>query len=192
MAFFSPRLLARLAAPGTLLLASLALLGRGLLPGQAFFFRDVLHYYWPIQAMHWRLGAVPQWNPFHQGGLPFLADIHTGVLYPPNVLFAVFSFPTAYALVLVLHHFVGQLGLFSFLRGKGLASIPALTGALAFGLSGHVASLSHAGPLLLGLAWVPWVLVALQSRLAPPRKLALLALLLALQLISGDPQSALY
>ncbi|MFY0580849.1 YfhO family protein [Cystobacter fuscus] len=152
----------------------------------------MLHYYWPMQATHWRLGVVPQWNPFHQGGLPFLADIHAGVLYPPNLLFAVLSFPTAYALLLVLHHFVGQLGLYTFLRGKGFERPAALTGALAFGLSGYVAGLCNAGPLMLGLAWMPWVLVTLQSGLVPLRKLAVLAVLIALQLISGDPQSALY
>ncbi|WNG30077.1 YfhO family protein [Cystobacter fuscus] len=192
MAFLPPRAPARFSAPGVLLLASLALFGEGLLPGRAFFFRDVLHYYWPMQATHWRLGVVPQWNPFHQGGLPFLADIHAGVLYPPNVLFAILSFPTAYALLLVLHHFVGQLGLYTFLRGKGFERPAALTGALAFGLSGYVAGLCNAGPLMLGLAWMPWVLVTLQSGLVPLRKLAVLAVLIALQLISGDPQSALY
>lgn len=192
MASPSSRSLARFAAPGVLLLASLALFGGGLLPGRAFYYRDVLHYYWPLQAMHWRLGLVPQWNPFYQGGVPFLADIHAGVLYPPNLLFAVLSFPTAYALVLVLHHFGGQLGLFLFLRRQGFAEAPALTGTLAFGLTGYVAGLCNAGPIVLGLAWMPWVLLALHSRLATVRKLAVLAMLLTVQLISGDPQSAFY
>ncbi|WP_434389932.1 YfhO family protein [Melittangium boletus] len=192
MAFPSSWRSSRFAAPGVLLLASLALYGGGLLPDRAFFVRDVLRYYWPMQATHWRLGAVPQWNPFHQGGLPFLADIHSGVLYPPNLLFAVLSFPTAYALLLVLHHAVGQWGMFTFLRAKGFEPPAAFTGALAFGLSGYVASLCDLGPLVSGLAWVPWVLATLQAPLARPRKLALLALLILLLLLSGDPQSGLY
>lgn len=192
MASPAHRPLARFAAPGLLLLASLALYGGGLLPGRAFFYRDVLHYYWPMQATRFALGGLPQWNPFHQGGLPFLADIHSGVLYPPNLLFGVFSFPTAYALLLVLHHFVGQLGLFTFLRRQGLEELPALTGTLAFGLTGYMAGLSNFGPLVSGLTWTPWVLVVLQSRLLPMRKLALLSFLIAAQIVSGDPQSALY
>ncbi|WNG50315.1 YfhO family protein [Archangium minus] len=192
MASPAPRPLARFVAPGLLLLASLALLGGGLLPGRAFFYRDVLHYYWPTQAARFALGGLPQWNPFHQGGLPFLADIHAGVLYPPNLLFGVFSFPTAYALLLVLHHFVGQLGLFVFLRRKGLEELPALTGTLAFGLTGYMAGLSNFGPLASGLTWTPWLLVGLQSQLLPMRKLAVLSILIATQIVSGDPQSALY
>ena len=192
MASSSSRSLARFAAPGVLLLASLALFGGGLLPGHAFFYRDVLHYYWPMQATHLRLGLVPQWDPFHAGGLPFLGNIHAGVLYPPNLLFALFSFPTAYALLLLVHHFVAQLGLFVFLRRKDLDEVPALIGALAFGLTGYVAGLCNAGPIMLGLAWMPWVLVALHARLLPVRKLALLSVLIAAQLLSGDPQSALY
>ncbi|PTL84051.1 YfhO family protein [Vitiosangium sp. GDMCC 1.1324] len=192
MAFSAPRPLARLAAPGLLLLASLALYGSGLLPGRAFFYRDVLHYYWPMQATRFMLGGLPQWNPFHQGGLPFLADIHSGVFYPPNLLFGVLSFPTAYALLLVLHHFVGQLGLYVFLRRQGFEELPALTGTLAFGLTGYMAGLSTFGPLVSGLAWTPWLLVVLQSQLLPMRKLAVLALLIAAQIVSGDPQTALY
>lgn len=192
MALPAPRPLVRFAAPALLLAASLVLYGEGLLGGRAFFYRDVLHYYWPTQTARFVLGGVPQWNPLHHGGLPFLADIHAGVLYPPHLLFAFLSFPTAYALLLVLHHFVGQLGLFVFLRRQGFEVFPALTGALAFGLSGYVAGLCNAGPIVSGLSWTPWLLVTLQSRLATPRKLAVLGLLVAVQLVSGDPQSALY
>lgn len=192
MASSSSRSLARFAAPGVLLLASLVLFGGGLLPGHAFFYRDVLHYYWPMQATHVQLGLVPQWDSFHQGGLPFLANIHAGVLYPPNLLFTFLSFPTAYALLLLAHHFAAQLGLLVFLRRQGFEDAPALTGALAFGLTGYVAGLCNAGPILLGLAWMPWVLVTLHTPLPPLRKLGVLALLIAAQLLSGDPQSALY
>jgi hypothetical protein len=186
------RPLHRFAAPGLLLLASLALYGGGLLPGRAFFYRDVLHYYWPTQATRFALGGLPHWNPFHQGGLPFLADIHAGVFYPPNLLFAVFSFPTAYALLLVLHHFLGQLGLFVFLRRQGLEELPSLTGTLALGLTGYMAGLGNFGPLVSGWTWTPWLLVVLQAQLLPLRRLAVLSLLIAAQLVSGDPQSALY
>ncbi|MET0402828.1 MAG: YfhO family protein, partial [Cystobacter sp.] len=183
----------RFAAPGLLLLTSLALFGGALLPGRALYYRDVLHYYWPVQSARMLLGGLPQWNPFHAGGLPFLADIHAGVAYPPNFLFqSLFSFPTAYALLLVLHHFLGQLGLYVFLRRRGLETFAALTGAVAFGLSGYVAGLCNAGPLMSGLAWTPWLLVVLQLQLMPMRKLAVLALLIATQIVSGDPQSALY
>lgn len=182
----------RFAAPGVLLLASLALYGGGLLPGRAFFYRDVLHYYWPMQTTRFALGGLPQWNPFHQGGLPFLADIHSGVVYPPNLLFGLLSFPTAYALLLVLHHFVGQLGLFVFLRRRGFEELPALTGTLAFGLTGYMAGLGNFGPLVSGLAWTPWLLVTLESQLLPMRRLGILSLLIAAQLVSGDPQTALY
>ena len=192
MASPAPRSLARFAAPGLLLVASLALFGEGLLSGRAFFYRDVLHYYWPTQTARFLLGGLPHWDPFHHGGLPFLANIHAGVFYPPNLLYGVLSFPTAYALLLVLHHFLGQLGLFVFLRRTGLEVVPALTGALAFGLTGYVAGLSTFGPMVSGLSWTPWLLVVLLSELVTLRKLAVLALLIAAQLVSGDPQSALY
>ena len=51
-------------------------------------------------------------------------------------------------------------------------TLPALTGTLAFGLTGYMAGLSNFGPLVSGLTWTPWLLVVLQSRLLPMRKLA--------------------
>ena len=57
MASPAPRSLARFAPPGLLLVASLALFGEGLLSGRAFFYRDVLHYYWPTQTARFLLGG---------------------------------------------------------------------------------------------------------------------------------------
>lgn len=68
----------------------------------------------------------------------------------------------------------------------------ALTGALSFQLSGYVLGLVDQGPLLAGLAWVPWVLVVLAGERSAYAKTGVVALLLALQALSGDPQSVLY
>jgi hypothetical protein len=65
-------------------------------------------------------------------------------------------------------------------------------GALSFMLSGYVVSLYPAGALLAGGALVPWVLVALDSKLGDLRAMAAAALLVALQALSGDPQSVLF
>ena len=32
-------------------------------------------------------GHFPHWDPSGQGGVPLLANIHAGVLYPPNALY---------------------------------------------------------------------------------------------------------
>ncbi len=176
-------------------LASVAVFGAALLGGQSFFYRDVLHYYWPTREAAnaaWRTLSLPLWNPFSSGGLPLLADLHSAVLYPPNLLFLPLSFPTAYTWVLCLHHVAGGLGVFTLLRRLTGEPWAGAAAGLTWMMSGYVVSLSHAGPLMAGAAYVPWVLVALTSSLPPARRAVLVALLCAAQALTGDPQAVLF
>ena len=48
---------------------------------------DFYMYYFPMTEMAFemmRSGAVPLWNPYIFSGMPLLASIEIGVLYPPN------------------------------------------------------------------------------------------------------------
>jgi hypothetical protein len=175
--------------------ASAALFGPALFSDQALLFRDILHYYWPAReavAASLRAGELPLWDPSHSGGLPLLADLHAAALYPPNLLHLLLPFPRAYALLLVLHQVAGALGVAALARRLGAGGPAALAGGLAYMLSGYVVSLHLAGPLMAGSAYVPWVLVAASSGAAAPRRVAAVALLCALQALTGDPQSVLF
>jgi len=178
-----------------LVLCSLALFGRALFGGEAMYARDVLHYYWPMRSAAAELIRnleLPQWSPFAQSGLPFLADLHTGVFYPPHALYQFVSFPRAYAWLLFLHHFAAGVGALVFLRRLGAGRAAALSGALAYTLSGYVVGLNNAGSLMAGAAYVPWVLATLSGSLRLSFKIPLLATLVALQGLTGDPQSVLF
>ena len=182
-------------AIGVLALASVALFGGALVLDEAFFFRDVLHYYWPTRTAvgeAWRALEVPQWNPGQGAGMPLLGDIHAGVLYPPNLLYLALPFTRAYAWLLVLHHVAAGAGVWLWLRQRGLDALAAAAGALAFMLSGSVISLANFGPLMSGAAYLPWVLWAWGAERAPAARVAWVAGLLALQALSGDPQSVVY
>ena len=52
-------------------------------------------------------GNLPLWNPYVMLGRPFLADIEAACLYPPNLLFALFSENIALILSNTLHFFLG-------------------------------------------------------------------------------------
>ena len=187
----APPLLFLLAVAG----CSVALFAPLLLRGEVLFFRDVFHYYWPtrfVAAESWAALEVPQWNPFQQAGLPLLADIHAGVLYPANVLFQVWTFPTAYLAFVFLHHVALGAGLLLLLRRLGGEWHAALTGAIVFSLSGYVVGLVNSGPLVAGVALLPWVLWVLASKPVSSRVMVGTAALLGLQALSGDPQSVIY
>ena len=162
---------------------------------QSFFARDVLIYYWPLRTA-WvdaiAQGSLPQWAPHAQSGLPLLGDLHAGALYPPHLLYALFSFPTAYSWLLFLHHVALGVGMFAFLRRIGLSGIAATAGGVVLILSGYVAALGNAGPLMAGLAYTPWILFVLVGQQSVRRRIAWLGLLLAAQSLTGDPQSVLF
>ncbi len=173
---------------------SVLLVGATLLGNEAFFARDVLNYYWPLRTV-WveavSQGHIPEWAPHAQSGLPLLGDIHAGALYPPHLLYLLMPFPTAYAWLFFIHHAALGLGMLVFLR-RTLSEPAATGGAVALMLSGYVAGLGNAGPLLSGLAYVPWALWLISSGHSTWTRSGVLALLLAAQSLTGDPQSVVF
>ena len=105
-------------------------------------------------------GELPLWNPLIYLGVPLLANIQTGVLYPPDFLFALFSFPSALTWSVVLHIWWALTGMYLFLRyGLGTTVFAAWIGALCFGLGGFL--IPHIGQMnvLHTAVWLPWILL---------------------------------
>ncbi len=135
-------------------------------------------------------GQIPLWSDAILGGYPFAANPLSGLFYPPGWLMLFLDLPLAFNLTILLHLFLGGLGMYCFLRGEGFDLFPALLGALLFELMpklfGHYAA-GHV-TLLYALCWAPWLLWAEQRRsrqggLAP-------ALVLAVALLASVPGAA--
>lgn len=119
-------------------------------------------------------GSLPLWNPHLYAGAPFLGDIQAGFLYLPNLLLFLLwpEFPyTALQWMAALHVFWAGLGTYVLLRtlrfgGRQVHAAAALFGALAFAFCDPL--LMHLGNLNLiaVLAWLPWILAALERGLA--------------------------
>jgi hypothetical protein len=174
------------------LLLVLALDWRALLGDEAFFYRDVFRQYWPLQeavAASLARGELPFWNPSTQGGVPLLANLHAGVFYAPFRLFNLLEFHRAYAWLVWLHHASLGLGFQLALRGQ-VGRAAASLGAAAVGLSAYAVGAQNYLPLLVGLSFLGWQLVALRLRRWEAR-VAVLAVLLAAPVVAGDPFPAL-
>ncbi len=141
-----------------------------------------------------RAGRIPLWNPHVSLGRPFLADIETAVLYPPNLLYVVVEPTLAYALLTATHAALAFIGMV--LLGKALRLAPWagwLCGALFVSSQALVAQvqagLTHYAH---GITYLPLLLV-LSARLVDAPgwgRLLALATTLALQLLCGHPQIA--
>lgn len=136
-------------------------------------------------------GEFPWWNPHVGLGRPYASDLQSAVFYPPTYLLLLgkFAGPSSF---LCLHAFLAILGMHLLCRQLGGRGVFGLLGGCAL-----LASMGFGGRLLVGhtfyfagLCYLPMLLVAVvKLRLCPTRRrIGTLALLLALQFLTGHPQ----
>lgn len=155
-----------------------------------------------FEAAELAAGRWPHWNPFAYSGGPFWADIQAAVAYPPSLIIAAASLAlrggigvAALQLEAVAHIAVAAVGTFVLARRRLGARDAAALAAVAFAFGGY---LTGYPPLQLAVlesnAWLPWALWAVDRVAAGGRgrDAALLAAALAMGVLAGHPQSALY
>lgn len=114
-------------------------------------------------------GESPFWTPYVFGGHPQIADAQSLIFSPPFLLLALLNeSPSAWAMDVTLYLCVlaSAAALFFWLRGKGIAPLPAFAGALSFAFGASMAwRIQHTGQVL-SLAYLPFVLLLLDHALA--------------------------
>ncbi len=132
-------------------------------------------------------GELPLWDPHQIAGLPFLAALQGGVLYPPNLLYALL--PAAPALDWLARLHLALAGGFAFGLARELGSSRAAAGlaGVAFMLCGSTLFLAYHPNALASAPWLPAALgCALRlGRAGGLRPGLALALVLALQALAG-------
>ncbi|MBI4511209.1 MAG: YfhO family protein [Deltaproteobacteria bacterium] len=159
------------------------------------FWWDAVYEYWgdlQFQFDAYRSGELPLWNPFDRTGYPFYGDPQAGLLYPVTWLFlalcALFggAFWWVIAIKTVLHFWIGSVGMYAYLRRRGLPVPACYAGGLVFLISyAFMHNLFMA--LNWSIAWAPWMLMAADAWTERPsvRRGALLALALAMGFLAG-------
>jgi hypothetical protein len=159
-----------------------------LLHREVFIFRDHFDYFLPLRwftADGLGRGHVPLWNPYNASGEPWLANPQTGVFYPPQWLFLVLPFETAYVLFLAVHLLIlGSGAAILFLRRH--SALAATFGAVSLVLSGPTISLLDVQNNLATFAWFPLILI-LGSDRPSPRRNALSGIVIAMAFLAGEP-----
>jgi hypothetical protein len=141
-----------------------------------------------------KAGQLPFWNPYIFAGMPLLASLQPGALYPPNWLPAVLPLKAAVNVIVILAYHVTLIGTYLFARRSGCTRIGALLAGIAFTFGGYmVAHLGHTNRIAAA-AWLPWILLAIEQLYQQVRWrwVMLGALFIALQLFAGEPQMTLY
>ena len=147
-------------------------------------------------------GEIPLWNPYNNGGFPFVADTQAAVFYPPRLLTIALSTLhgswtyAALQLEAVLHVLLYSLFMFAFVhrltnRNNFAAWVAAVSAAYGGFISGYP-------PLQLALLeaviWLPLVLLGILRSTEPStihwRWLAFAGWALGLSWLAGHPQSS--
>ena len=141
-------------------------------------------------------GAVPQWDPYIFGGLPFVAAPHGDTFHPIVLLRLILPTDMAINASFFIHLVLAGFFTFLFLRGFRLPWVAAVAGGIAYQLTGQVASLVHSGHdgkiIVSGL--LPLALWALTRWIRDGRLsgAAVLAISVGLAILSPQLQMAYY
>ena len=145
-----------------------------------------------------RAGYLPLWNPYLFSGMPFAADIQSGLFYPLNLLFELaggpFSYVNMQALAIVHYALAGA---FAYLlaRSLGVSRLAGLIAGLVWMWSGFmVAQLGHLNMVEVA-SWLPLELLLLRLALLGIRPLLTVPLtsaVLAVAFFAGHTQLFLY
>jgi hypothetical protein len=161
-----------------------------------FYIRDLSLFFWGrhiwLRRELWS-GAFPLWDPYIGAGQSAAADaLHQLFLLPAVAVRLIGSEMFGFNLWVALPFPLAALGAWLFFRSR--FSAPATTiGAIAFSLSGPILSTFNFPNLSWSAAAVPWVLWAADRAGArpTPRRLAPLAVTVALQALAGEPVTLL-
>jgi len=165
--------------------------GRPLFGGETFFFRDLYLRFLPQKQLFVDLvkaGQLPLWDPYVQGGQPYLADINNLSLYPSNALYIFLPLLTAFNWDIVLHLILCAIGVYLFARVLGFPPIYSLMAAVIYEYCGFTLSVPNLWLLAtphLPFLFLFWHLFLLEGR---KRWFVSSVIVGVMQVLSGRPE----
>ncbi|HSW87683.1 MAG TPA: YfhO family protein [Candidatus Saccharimonadales bacterium] len=112
-----------------------------------------------------KAGRIPFWNPHNFAGNPQMQDYQTGVFYPLNILFFIFSFPTAWSLYILSQPLFALIFMYLFLREEKIGLAGRLIGSIAFAFSSYIVVWVEYGNIASTWLWLPLVLFLIKKYL---------------------------
>ncbi|MEA2463824.1 MAG: hypothetical protein QOJ98_1571 [Acidobacteriota bacterium] len=167
-----------------------------LLGFNSLYARDIASYYYPAKKVLREIvlgGHFPYWNPFFSAGQPIAANPEHEVFYPLTWLLLLPDYFYAFHLHALIHIYIVTFSTYALLRDLELGRPAACFGALSFGVGGLVGSMLNLFPILFSVAWMPLTCLYTRRYLLyrSKRDFALAAVFLGIQLLVGEPTTAL-
>ena len=129
---------------------------------------DAAFFYYPLYQrvqQEWAAGRWPLWDPGQNGGTPLLAIPMAAVLYPGKVVYALLPYAWAARLYVIVHTCIAFLGVLALARSCGVSGVGSILSGLSYAFGAPVLLLYGNVILLVGAAWLPWGLRAIDRLL---------------------------
>ncbi len=141
-------------------------------------------------------GNLALWNPYIYGGVPFLGDFQSALLYPPNLIFLLLPLATAMNWSIALHVFLLGAAMYGWTYWRGFRPVAAFVSGACAMFSGAFFLHIYAGHLsnVCTMAWVPLIFWGIDGWLVRRHAgwVLLAAAAAALQLYAGHVQYFYY
>jgi hypothetical protein len=156
---------------------------------EAFVYGDTGQFAYPVAAFFresfWR-GEIPLWNPLSSCGIPFLAQWNTLVCYPPSLFYLLLPMPWSFDVFCLGHILLAAMGMYFLARHWTNDRLAAAVAGIVFGFNGLTWQAVMWPHFLAALAWMPWLLLAMDKAWDVGGRALLPAILAgALQMLSG-------
>jgi hypothetical protein len=191
----APRVAVCAVAVGSFAALFVTCYGPALFRGQQFGYRDAGHYYYPLHRrvqQEWTAGRWPLWEPEENAGMPLLGNPTAAVLYPGKVVYALLPYPWAARVYVVAHTALAWATMWLLMRSWGAGATAAGLAALSYAFGAPVLFQSCNVIFLVGAAWLPLGVRAIDRWVRRGRRWGIveLAVVLAMQALGGDPETA--
>jgi len=155
-------------------------------------YRDLSRYFYPLRflmAEQVKAGLLPLWNPYIFCGFPLLATLQIGFFYPLTAIYYILPFGLAFNYYIILHYFLAASFMYIMLRYFRLGRWTGLYGGIMWTFSGYLLSVMSMNTTLSSVVWLPLVLMSWDKLMRQKNyfNVVLLAILLALQFLGGEP-----
>ncbi|MFP4163381.1 MAG: YfhO family protein [Chitinispirillaceae bacterium] len=173
-----------------------------LLTAKGFLWNDFVEQNFPYRlfaSKALKQGIFPFWNPYVFSGMPFFADIQTAILYPFNLLMALFSgsqwlSPALFQIQIVAHIFFAGACMFLLGRELKLGTAGALLSSVTLMFSAYLTTHIFHSNVIHAVAWFPLVVLLFRRMIIRSSLLymTLSAGVLAMCMFAGHPQTMVH
>lgn len=161
--------------------------------GRSLYYSDFAFITYPVKfflAQTLQSGALPFWAPSIDSGTPFMVAFHTGVFYPPSIVFALPNPILALNLFYMLHFVILVVPVYYLARSWKLSVAAGLCSSFTAMFSSFFLSSTMLSNWFLGMVWLPLIILLFQKFIVERKALYFFAATFALvcQILAASPE----